>query len=593
MAALALLGGISLASRAGAQAGPANIGPGTHPVAASDIGICDGQGSCPIKHVVFIIKENHSFDNLFAHFPGADGTSFARVRGKRVPLGTTPDHLPFDIAHTNYSARTAVNHGKMNQFYRLYGAVQFGHDYADSAYRKSEIPNYWAYASRFTLADHFFSTVLGPSFPNHLVEIAAQSGGAIDNPHGQKNLSWGCDAIGNSLVRVETAPGTVIKEPPCFDLPTLADEANQAGVSWRYYAAKPSNPGYIWAAFDAIRHIRYSPYWPQADIPNRRFASDVAAGRLSDITWLTPDAATSDHAPYSMCTGENWTVAQINAIMRSKFWKSTAIVLSWDDFGGFYDHVAPKSINPFVLGPRVPTIVISSYARAHTITHQLYDFSSTIRFAEDVFGLSHLPEYDPSIPSIAGMFDFGQKPLPPMILRPRTCPPYSGVYHGTGTLQSATLAAGRYKLRISVGGRLTAITYLPANQRVDVEGGTASPSDLRPGDRVRVTMIPDPTQAGAFVLRSLLDLNLLAVYPLQGTIVSIVTGAAGSATITVLPSQGDPIPAIVSPSTTITLADGSNGTVNDLSAGMHVILSGVLDTQALVMPETSSVRVTT
>src|ERR1019366_2337233 len=113
---------------------------------------CIGRAPCPIKHIVFIIKENHSFDNLFAQFPGADGTKYAYVGNKRIPLGKMPDHLPYDIAHGGGAAQTAVNRGQMNQFYLLSGAIQFGHDYADSAYSPSQIPNYWKYAQTYTLA---------------------------------------------------------------------------------------------------------------------------------------------------------------------------------------------------------------------------------------------------------------------------------------------------------------------------------------------------------------------------------------------------------------------------------------------------------
>ena len=162
---------------------------------------CDGVGGCPIKHVVFLIKENHSFDNLFGRFPGADGATYATEGNQRVKLGLTPDSLMLDIDHQRMAVITATNQGLMNDFYKLNGAIQFGHDYADSNFDEAEIPNYWSYASHFALADHFFSTIMGPSFPNHLATIAAQSGGAVDNPYGQTNHSWGCDAAGRRRYR--------------------------------------------------------------------------------------------------------------------------------------------------------------------------------------------------------------------------------------------------------------------------------------------------------------------------------------------------------------------------------------------------------
>ena len=277
-----------------AEAGklPTNIGPPVFPVHRDILtGACSRPKTCPIKHIVFIIKENHSFDNLFAHFPGADGTSTAMVGNQRVPLGVTPDHLPFDISHSGNAASNAVNGGKMNHFYLLPGAVQFGHDYADTAYSQSEIPNYWAYAHHFTLADRFFSTIMGPSFPNHLATIAAQSGGAIDNPHGQTNDVWGCDAKGHSLVRVRLAAGPITQVAPCFNFTTLADEANRAGVSWKYYSSPKGTSGYIWNAFDAIKHVRSGtsgirPTFPTPNLlPTSRTASWPASPGSRRI-WL-------------------------------------------------------------------------------------------------------------------------------------------------------------------------------------------------------------------------------------------------------------------------------------------------------------------
>ena len=536
--------------------------------------ICNGDPRCPIKHVVFIIKENHSFDNIFARFPGADGTSYAKDDSRQVRLGVTPDHLPFDIAHSGNAASFAVNGGKMNRFFRLAGAEQLGHDYADTAYTQSEIPNYWAYAKHFTLADHFFSTIMGPSFPNHLAEIAAQSGGAIDNPHGQTNGSWGCDATGASLVRVMTAAGNVVQEAPCFNFKTLADEADAAGVSWKYYAASPGSSGYIWAAFDAIRHIRYGPDWAQADVPDTQFVSAVASGKLPNITWLTTSFANSDHPPASMCQGENWTVQQINAIMNSKFWDSTAIVLTWDDFGGFYDHVPPPQINNIAFGPRVPAIVISPYSRAGTVVHNTYDFSSMLLFAEDVFDLNKLPEYAPSIPSISGMFDFHQKPLAPLILSTRHCPAYNPSYDGFGHLDSSTLTDGQYRLQIRLSLGEVATTFLNVGDPVLAKGGQIDGSEMQPGDALEVQMAPDPTQAGYYVLNQLRDDSFLANASDKATIRSV---DPSTNTITVRP-VGKPLTTVrITNGTSITLRNGTTASLGNLQAGWKVLLTGSLD----------------
>jgi phospholipase C len=485
--------------------------------------LCGGSARCPIKHIVYIIKENHSFDNMFARFPGADGTNYAMVGRKRIKLGTLPDHLPFDIDHGGAAAPSAVNGGRMNQFYRLGGAIQFGHDYADAAYTQSQIPNYWAYANHFELADHFFSTIMGPSFPNHLVTIGNQSAGAIDNPHGQSIRSWGCDAGAGSTVTVKASNGRVTHPAPCLNFNTLADEANQAGVSWRNYSSPFGTFGYVWSAFDGIKHIRYSKYWAQANIPDTQFISDVHHGKLAGITWITTDLAQSDHPPASICQGENWTVQQINAIMNSKFWKSTAIVLTWDDFGGFYDHMAPPVVNNIGFGPRVPTIIISPYARAHTIDHTTYDFSSLTRFTEDAMHIQHLPTYDPSIASIRGMFDFHRTPLAPYILKTRSCPAYTPALDAAGRLVAMSPSGTRYRLTLKLAGGNTATTFSSRSFRMLVAGGSSPVTNLVVGDSVRVRLLPDPTQAGYYQLDRIQDLNVQYVSKIAGTVGAVDT----------------------------------------------------------------------
>ena len=200
--------------------------------------------------------------------------------------------------------------------------------------------------------------------------------------------------------------------PPCFGGRTIADEANRAGVSWRYYAPPIGTFGYIWSTFNSIKHIRYSSQWESHVLNSDQFITDIRRGRLAQVTWLTTDLSTSDHPPASICSGQNWTVGQINAVMRSRFWKNTAILLTWDDFGGFYDHVAPPVESRYSLGPRVPTLVISPYARRSSVDHTQYDFRSILKFLEGNFGLPHIMSYDRSVSSIAGMLDFGQKPAP-------------------------------------------------------------------------------------------------------------------------------------------------------------------------------------
>jgi len=390
----------------------------------------------PIKHIVIIVRENHSFDNLFGRFPGADGTQYAHVAAKLIKMGLTPDHLPQDLGHGGNSALNAVDGGRMDKFYQVVNAIQNGKDMADSQYDAAEIPDYWAYARHFALADHFFSTVLGSSFPNHLVTIAGSAFNTIDNPVMKRTVfrSWGCDAARST--KVETyVNGKTGWTVPCWNKKTIADEANRAHLSWKYYAPAPGTFGYIWSTYDEIRHIRYSNQW-KTNVPlPTQFHEDVAHHKLPSVSWLTADLAKSDHPPASMCVGQNWVAKQINAVMRSPYWKSTAIVLTWDDFGGFYDHVPTPQHTNYLFGPRVPTIVISPYAKQHTIDHTQYDFRSVLKFVEDTFKLPHLTTYDRSVHSLSHMFNFHQRAAKPLLLPRLQCGadgPVQAPGNGTG-----------------------------------------------------------------------------------------------------------------------------------------------------------------
>ena len=350
---------------------------------------------------------------------------------KVVPLNITPIHTAHDLGHAGNSVEAAIDGGKMDGFYKEVKAVQNGVDVADSQYRPGEISDYWAYAKRFGLADHFFSTVAASSFPNHLVTITGQWLNVYENPdvpNNATNKSWGCDADPRTRV-AWSAHGVGGTTTPCFNTTTIADEANAAGVSWKYYAAPPGTFGYIWSTFDDIRHIRYSGQWATNIQRTRQFLVDVKSGHLPAISWLTSDLNKSDHPPASICEGQNWAAEEINAVMKSKYWKSTAIIMTWDDFGGFYDHVPPPATAGYRLGPRVPLLVISPYARPHLIDHRQYDYRSVLKFVESTFDLPHETTYDRSVKSIAGMFDFRQTPQAPLELPRLRCKATAASYY--------------------------------------------------------------------------------------------------------------------------------------------------------------------
>jgi phospholipase C len=381
------------------------------------------QGQSPIKHVVFIVKENRSFDHYFGTFPGANGATQGTLsNGQVIPLRHTPDATPHDVDHTWYGALGAINNGKMDGFDLIPLANVDGDMLAYSQLTKSDIPNYFAYAQNFVLADNAFSSLHGPTLPNHFYTIAATSADVISTPSTRgSDWSWGCDSSLSSMtVQVMNTTGNITNVFPCFDFETLADLLDAAGQSWRYYAPSYGHQGYQYSVYNNVRHIRYSTDWNYV-VPDSQFVKDAAAGNLPAVSWLVTGNA-NEHPPHSTCLGENWTVKQINAIMRGPDWPSTAIFLVWDDFGGFYDHVAPPNVDFYGLGPRIPFLIISPYAVPGYISHTVYEFSSVLKFVEETFGLPSLGERDVTANDTMDSFNFNQTPSLPLLLPQRSCP---------------------------------------------------------------------------------------------------------------------------------------------------------------------------
>jgi phospholipase C len=382
-----------------------------------------------IQHIVFIIKENRSFDTYFGTFAGADGATTGVIStGERMSLRRAPDRMPRDIGHDWEDARQAMHEGRMDRFDLVRDGNRRNDFLSMTQFVASDIPNYWSYAEHFVLGDRMFSSLAGPSFPNHLYTVASQSAGSINNPN---SFPWGCDADEHTTVEILDQNGTVVRQPPCFDVPTIGDHLEAASVSWRYYAPVRGQRGYIWNAFDAVRHVRLGPLWQQRIAPVETFVADAAGGRLPAVSWLIPDFEDSEHPTVnafagttlnvSACMGENWTVRQINAIMQGPDWPTTAIVLTWDDFGGFYDHVPPPAVDGLGLGPRVPLLVISPYAREGYVSHTAYEFSSVLQLIESRFRLKALTARDVEANSLLDVFDFSQPPAPPLVRPLRSC----------------------------------------------------------------------------------------------------------------------------------------------------------------------------
>lgn len=363
-----------------------------------------------IQHIVFIIKENRTFDTYFAGFPGADGTTTgATSTGQTVPLSSMPDCYQTNLCNGWSCAMQSLDHGKMDGFDLATGNLD-----AYAQMSEAGIPSYWAYARRFVLADRYFSSVHGPSFPNHLFSVAAQSGDAMDNVNGSTN-GVGCDGSPSGTVPVIDANGNVTQHSPCFDFQTLPDVLERAGISWKYY-------GVGGGVLSTIGHIYNSPLFQQRIADPAQFAADAAAGDLPAVSWLLPPEGMGEHPPESACQGENWTVQTLNVIMQGPNWNSTAVFLAWDDFGGLYDHVPPPQIDQLGLGPRAPLLIISPFARRGYVSHAVYEQSSVLKFIERRFHLAPLTTRDAAASDMLDSFDFRQPPQPPFLLSPRQCP---------------------------------------------------------------------------------------------------------------------------------------------------------------------------
>jgi phospholipase C len=392
-----------------------------------------------IKHVVFLIKENRTFDTYFGRFPGADGaTTGRRCDDSVVPL-TRPKDRTEDVEHHFIPGLQAVNGGKMNCFDRLWDGRQL-QSYVQ--YRRDQIPAYWAWAKRYTLEDRFFSSLYGPSGPEHLWTVAAQSDRFIDheapgtfgsNDVPREYCDDGQERAWSFKVLTEQQTQTVFslegsrqtvggihrflqERWPCFDVKILPDELTARHVSWRYY--RGDNP-----FVDPLRQIRHVWFGPERRnrVPEPDFIPDALNGKLPAVSWLTPPVGLSEHPPGSVCEGENWTVRAIDAVMRGPQWRSTAIVLTWDDFGGFYDHVAPPHLDIYGLGPRVPTLVISPWARRGFVDSAPLEFSSVLRMIERLHELPTMAGRDRVAGDLLEAFDFSRPPRSRTVLHQRDC----------------------------------------------------------------------------------------------------------------------------------------------------------------------------
>lgn len=378
-----------------------------------------GASSGKIKHVVIIFQENRTPDNLFHGLPGADiASTGVDSRGRVVPLAPVGLRTNYDVYHSHRAFATAYNRGRMNGFDKEGVVCTFGQCPGATPYAyvpPSQVTPYFAMAEQYTFADRMFQTNQGSSFPAHQYIISGTSTNApgsslkaAESPIYRGSVDGNCDGSPMSRVTMIDQSGFEnITMWPCFDHQTLFDRLDNQNVSWRYYEAYM---GGYWSAPNAIAHIRRGKDWANVITPKSAILNDIAAGKLPGVSWVMPDAAASDHASATDGSGPAWVASVVNAIGQSKYWQDTAIFVTWDDWGGWYDHVAPPMYNSYELGFRVPLIVISPYARTGYVSHTQHEFGSILHFTEEAFGLVPLGYSDTRADDLADCFNFNQMP---------------------------------------------------------------------------------------------------------------------------------------------------------------------------------------
>ena len=421
-----------------------------------------------IKHVVIIQQENRSFDQYFGTYPGADGIPAGVCEPDPANGGCiAPFHDPADLnyggPHGQTNATADIAGGSMNGFV---GQAEKGQNcstndpncspctsaaqlkcidvmgYHDGA----DIPNYWTYANDFVLQDHMYESNASWSLPQHLFQVSEWSASCTDpnNPFSCTNQLQNPNPVGGPL-----------SSTPLYAWTDLTYLLHKYGVSWGYYVFKGTEPDCQNPAAVTCPPVTQGPKTPGIWNPLPHFTdvhqdnqlgniqtlssfyTAAKAGTLPAVSWIAPNGTVSEHPPGLVSAGQSYVTGLINAVMQGPDWSSTAIFLDWDDWGGFYDHVAPPSVDVNGYGLRVPGLVISPYARIGYVDHQTLSQDAYTRFIEDAFlgGQRLNPatdgrpdprpdvrESNPILGDLVKDFDFNRPPGPPVILPacPRT-----------------------------------------------------------------------------------------------------------------------------------------------------------------------------
>ena len=381
-----------------------------------------------IDHIVFLMQENHAYDSLFGTYCQASG-SYCPDVASGIPPGTcvpknpakpasacirpynlTVQNLsPADMPHEWASSHEAYANGTMGGFYyaedrRL---TAFGH------YNGTTAPVYWDLAEEYGLADDFFSSTLSYSLPNHWYEVASTA------PADSYRKQISTVPITQKHLYLNESNAT----------PSIEEELLRSNVSWTWYdwalssyssaiqAPTGKVPGLAYGYWDplAAQNLSYTPSAISHFEPRANFFGAAANGTLPEVSWIIPAAQNSDHPPFNLTSGQDWVADVVDALEQSPEWNSTVLFVSWDEYGGFWDNVAPLTISPDGDGFRVPLLAISPWIGQGYVDHQQMDFSSILHLIEERFGLKCLGPADCNATLPLSLFNFALKrPRPPI-----------------------------------------------------------------------------------------------------------------------------------------------------------------------------------
>jgi phospholipase C len=430
----------------------------------------DPEPKTPIRHFISLMQENHSFDNYFGTYPGADGIPDGVCMHVDNEDPSSRCVRPFhiggraveDLNHSASAFDAQFNGGRMDGF--VSGIAEDSGQVKDLVmghYDDRDIPFYWNVADEHVLFDRFFTSARGGSVTNHMFWVTAGPG----NPEGD-----------------------FIPEEGFDEQTTIFDRLEEKGISWKFYVQNydpritfrargfgDRGSQIIWVPL--LNYARYvdNPELFRHIVPIEEFYEDAARGTLPAVSYVVPSGS-SEHPPGSIKAGETFVRTLIGALMRSKLWSSSAFHWTYDDWGGWYDHVRPPQVDPYGYGFRAPALMVSPYARRGHVEHATMDFTSILKFIEENWGLEPLTARDRAATSLMPAFDFSRGPRPAVLLsRERHTPPSpeprrAAIYVGYGLATLVGLLA------------VAAAVYRDRRERTPRRlGGPSTPVLVEPG----------------------------------------------------------------------------------------------------------------